>query len=213
MDEIMALAVGIAASPFPIIPAILLLFTERPRAASFAFLGTWLASIAVLVTAFALLSDAVAGGEPPTWLAWVRIVAGGALVALGVRTWAGRSAQPEMPGWMRTLQDATPRSASVLAIVLSAANPKVLLLAAAAGIDVGSAGWPAQQQAAAIAAFALVASASVAAPVLAYAVAGDRVLGPLSQAKDWLVRNNAGVMAVVFVVLGLLLGRNGVAGL
>ncbi len=214
MQETVALAIGIAASPFPIIPAILLLFTARPRAASFTFLATWFASITVAVTVFALLSGAIATEyESPTWLAWVRIAAGVALVALAVRTWLTRSRSTQTPGWMQTLQEATPRSAFVLALLLSLANPKILLLAAAAGVDIGGIDSSLRQQGIAIVVFAIIASASVAAPVLAYMFAGARVLGPLSRVKDWLLRNNTAVMVVVFLLLGALLIYNGFADL
>ncbi len=214
MQETLALAMGIAVSPFPIIPAILLLFTARPRAASFTFLATWFASIAVAVTVFALLSGAIATEyESPMWLAWVRIAAGVALVAFGVRKWLTRSTSAQTPGWMQTLQEATPRSAFLLALLLSLANPKILLLAAAAGVDIGGIDSSLRQQAIAILVFAVIASISVATPVLAYTFAGPRVLGPLSRAKDWLLSNNTAVMVVVFLVLGALLIYNGVADL
>jgi threonine/homoserine/homoserine lactone efflux protein len=214
MQETVALAIGIAASPFPIIPAILLLFTERPRAASFTFLATWLAAIAIAVSAFAVLSGAIASEyESPTWLAWVRIAAGIALIALAVHKWLTRSTSSPTPGWMQTLQEATPRSAFLLALLLSLANPKILLLAAAAGVDIGGIDSPLRQQIIAVIVFATIASISVAAPVLAYTIAGARVLGPLSRAKDWLLRNNTAVMVVVFLVLGALLIYNGAADL
>ncbi len=214
MDEIVALAIGIAASPFPIIPAVLLLFTDRPRAAAFAFLGTWFFSIALIVAVFTVLSSVISTEEQSsTWLNWVRIVAGVGLIALAIGKWVTRSPTVKMPSWMATLQTATPRSACVLAIVLSVANPKVFLLAAAGGIDIGSAEWMLQQQIVVTAVFALVASISVAAPILAYTVAGPRVLGPLSVVKDWLLRNNVAVMSLVFVVLGVLLIYNGVTGM
>jgi hypothetical protein len=213
MDEIVALAIGIAASPFPIIPAVLLLFTDRPRAAAFAFLGTWFVSIALIVAVFAVLSGVIGTDEQSSpWLNWVRIVAGAGLIALAIGKWVTRSPTVEMPSWMRTLQTATPRSACVLAIVLSAANPKVLLLAAAGGIDIGSAEWALQQQIVVIGVFAFVASISVAAPILAYTVAGPRVLGPLAAVKDWLLGHNVAVMSVVFFALGALLIYNGVTG-
>jgi hypothetical protein len=214
MDEIVALAIGIAASPFPIIPAVLLLFTDRPRAAAFTFLGTWFFSIALIVAVFAVLSSVISADEQSSsWLDWVRIVAGAGLIALAIGKWVNRPQTVQMPGWMRTLQTATPRSACVLAIVLSVANPKVLLLAAAGGIDIGSAEWMLQQQVLVIGVFAFVASISVAAPIVAYTVAGPRVLGPLAVVKDWLLRNNVAVMSVVFLVLGALLIYNGVSGL
>jgi threonine/homoserine/homoserine lactone efflux protein len=214
MDEILALAIGIAASPFPIIPAVLVLFTERPRATAFAFLGTWFISITLIVVVFAVLSGLISADEQsPSWLDWVRIVAGIGLIAFAIGKWVTRPPTVQMPSWMRTLQTATPRSAFVLAIVLSLANPKVLLLAAAGGIDIGSVQWSLQAQIVAIGVFALVASISVAAPIVAYTVAGPRVLGPLSVVKDWLLRNNVAVMSVVFIVLGALLIYNGVSGI
>lgn len=107
----------------------------------------------------------------------------------------------------------TPRSACLLALLLSIANPKVLLLAAAGGIDIGSADWLIQQQIIAVVMFAGVASISVAAPLLSYTVAGPRVLGPLSHAQDCLLRNNVAVLVIVFLLLGALLTLNGVTGL
>jgi hypothetical protein len=82
MDEIAALSIGIAASPFAIIPAVMLLFTQRPCASSLTFLGGWLVSVAV-------------------------VVAGVALVVIAVNKWVIRSLTAQTPGWMRTLQDAT----------------------------------------------------------------------------------------------------------
>jgi threonine/homoserine/homoserine lactone efflux protein len=213
MDEIAALALGIAASPFAIIPAVMVLFTERPRAVALTFLFGWFSSLAVIATVFALISGAIAtGNEPPSWISWVRIAAGIALVVIAVRMWVTRKSSAKTPGWMQTLQDATPRSAFVLATMLSIANPKVLLLAAAAGVDIGGAEWVIQQQVIAIAGFAAIASVTVAAPVVAYLVAGERILGPLARVKDWLLRHNAVVLALVFLLLGALLLWNGATG-
>jgi len=213
MDEIAALAVGIAASPFAIIPAVMLLFTERPRAVALTFLIGWFSSLAVIATVFALLSGAIAReNDPPSWISWVRIAAGIALVVIAVRMWVTRKSSAKTPVWMQTLQDATPRSALVLALTLSIANPKVLLLAAAAGVDVGGAEWIVQQQVLAIVGFAAIASVTVAVPVVAYLVAGQRILGPLARVKDWLLRHNATVLALVFLLLGALLLWNGATG-
>jgi len=214
MGEILPLALGIAASPFPVIPAILLLFTDRARAASWAFLLGWLVGIGVSTGVFVLLAEVVdQTQETPTWAAWLRIVAGVALVAYGARTWFGRKAASEQPAWMRSISTATPATAFRLALLLSAANPKVLLLAAAAGLVIGSDDFTAHGDVVAVVVFTLVAAVSVAVPVLAYTILGDRVLGPLGVARDWLERNNAAVMAVVLAIIGLLLLQKGVLSL
>jgi threonine/homoserine/homoserine lactone efflux protein len=214
VGEIFGLALAIAASPFPVIPAILLLFTTRPRATSLAFLGGWLAGIGAVTGAFALLADVVgSSGDSPIWLSWVRVVIGATLVAYGVRQWIARGASDQPPGWMGSIQEATPAKGVRLALLLSVANPKVLLLAAAAGLDIGAAKATAAGVVLTAVLFTMVASISVAVPVLTYAVVGDRVLPPLEKAKDWLTRNNAAVMAVVITVIGLALLKNGLSGL
>lgn len=214
MGEVVALAFAIAASPFPVIPAILLLFTARPRQASLAFLGGWFVGIGLVVALFAVLSEFIdPSTDAPAWLSVVRIVVGVALVGYGVRGWLGRKATSELPAWMRTVAEATPRTAVRLALLLSVANPKVVLIAAAAGLDLGAADVSTAAQVVRVLTFTAVASISVAVPVLGYAALGERVLPPLRVAKDWLLGNHGAVMAVVLVAIGLVLVRNGVAGL
>ena len=45
--------------------------------------------------------------------------------------------------------------------------------------------------------------AAVLVPLVLYLALGERMLSPLSAARDWLERNNAAVMAGVLVVIGL----------
>ena len=214
MGEVLPLALGIAASPFPVIPAILLLFTDRPRAAAWAFLSGWLVGVGGAAAVFVLLAEVVdQSADTPSWASWARIVGGAALVAYGVKQWLGRGADAEEPAWMRSISTATPASAVRLALLLSAANPKVLLLAAAGGLAIGADDFTARGDVAAVVVFTLVASVSVAVPVLAYTLLGERVLGPLGAARDWLVRHNAAVMAVVLVVIGALLLVKGATAL
>ncbi len=114
---------------------------------------------------------------------------------------------------MRSIETATPVSAVRLALLLSAANPKILLLSAAAGLSIGAAGLTTAGAAATILVFTAVAASTVAIPVLLYAVRGERVLVPLGRAKDWLQENNSAVMAVVITVIGVLLALKGLGEL
>ena len=61
--------------------------------------------------------------------------------------------------------------------------------------------------------FALAASVTVALPVLAHVVLGDRATAPLRRANDWLTENNTTIMAVVLLVIGALVLGKGVSGL
>ena len=139
MADLLPLVLGIAASPFPVIPVILLLLTPRASANAGAFLGGWAGGILAGTTAFVLLETVIEKlDEPPTWMSWVRVVLGAALVLLGVRQWLARREEKPAPAWMQTLGSATPRSAARLGVLLSLANPKILLFSAAAGMIIGA---------------------------------------------------------------------------
>ena len=97
--------------------------------------------------------------------------------------------------------------------MLAYANPKVLLLTAAAGFSIGAAELDPAGTVAIVAAFTVVASISVAVPVLLFAVTGERMLDPLSRVRDWLVRNNAVVMSIVLTVIGAMVLLEGAGGL
>ena len=204
--EIAAIALGIAASPFPIIPAILLLFTPRPRTTTGAFLLGWVLGIVVATTTFAALAALIEPrDEAPAWISWTRISLGLVLILLGVRQWATRREKAAAPAWMQAISDATPARALRLGLLLSGANPKVLLLTAAGGLEIDSTGLSRSATVVTIAAFAAVAASTVSIPLVLHAMMGERMLGPLSKAKDWLGLHNAAIMAVVITVIGVYL--------
>ena len=59
----------------------------------------------------------------------------------------------------------------------------------------------------------VIGSVSVMAPVLAYLVARERMQGPLDEMRVWLTANNATVMAVLLLVIGVAIFGKGLAGL
>ena len=204
--ELAAIALAIAASPFPIIPAILLLFTPRPRTTTGGFLLGWVLGIVVATTTFAAVIALVEPrDETPAWFSWARISLGFFLILVGVWQWATRRAKESAPAWMKAINDATPASALRLGLLLSGANPKVLLLTAAGGLEIDQTGLSRTGVVVTIALFAAVAASTVSIPLVLYAVMGERMLGPLGRAKDWLGLHNAAVMAVVITVIGVYL--------
>ncbi len=83
--------------------------------------------------------------------------------------------------WMSAMDTFTGTKAAALGFLLSAVNPKNLLMCVAAGVAIGSGGLSSGDKAAAVAVFTVLAASTVAVPVLAYAVARRRLHGPLDE--------------------------------
>jgi threonine/homoserine/homoserine lactone efflux protein len=83
---------------------------------------------------------------------------------------------------------------------LAALNPKNLPLGLSAGPTLAQADGG--DRIAGLVVFAVIAACSVLAPVIVYLLFRERMRRPLASAKDWLTRNNAAVMFVVFLILG-----------
>ena len=214
LAELIPLALVITLSPLSIIPAILVLHTPRPRPAALLYMVGWVVALFALTAVFVGVSGLMGTLEkPPTWASWARIVIGAALIAFGVFRWLTRNRSPHMPAWMRQLSSVTPAKAGVYGAALAVVNPKVLFICAAAGLAIGSEGIGTPEAWLADAYFVAIAASSVALPILAYAVSGDRLDPALSKLKDWMERHNAALVAVILIVIGLLVLYKGIHGL
>mgnify|MGYP002651848295 FL=1 len=214
LTELIPLALVVAISPLSIIPAVLVLHTPRPKPTSLAYLGGWIFGLTALTAIFIQVSGLLGGlDETPAWASWLRIVIGIALIVFGVFRWLTRKRSAHSPAWMDKITSATPGRAAVIAAALVVVNPKVLFICAAAGLAIGSAGLGTAGAWISEAFYVLVAASSVAIPVLAYAVAGERLDRPLTRLKDWMERHNAALVAAILTVIGLLLLYKGVHGL
>jgi threonine/homoserine/homoserine lactone efflux protein len=206
IGEVLGLALGIAISPVPVAAVILMLFSERARANGSAFLAAWIVGIAAVTTVVSLIPGVGSDdGAPSTTSGWIKLALGALLLVAGIRQWTTRprgDAPTAPPGWLTRIDELQPGAALGLGVVLSALNPKNLLLAAAAGVSIASSELTGGEAAVVIAVFTIVASATVGGPVVAYLTAGDRLDAPLDAAKSWLLDNDTAVMAVLFAVFG-----------
>jgi threonine/homoserine/homoserine lactone efflux protein len=215
LGQLLPLAIGVALSPVPIIAVILMLFSARASSNGPAFLLGWLMGIGA-VTAIALVSADAAGvsteSEASNASSWVKLSFGVLLTLGAVRQWRARPAageQAPMPKWMTGIDAFTAPKALGLAALLGALNPKNLLLGAAAGTTIAQADASSGERWGAWLIFVLLASLTVAIPVLYYLLGGERARGRLDNWKKWLQQNNTAVMAVVLLVLGaVLLGQS-----
>ena len=209
IGAILPMAIGIAISPIPIIAAILMLLSPRAKSTGVGFLLGWIVGILVAVTVFVLLSAVLPEKDPDASqpiVGVIQLILGVLLLLLAVRQWRSRpkhGEEPALPKWMSAIDSMNTGRGFALGFILAAVNPKNLLLAVSAGVSIGSAALSVGFTILAIAIFTVIAAVSVGAPVIAYLVASDRMRGPLDALRGWLVHNNATVMAVLLLVIGV----------
>jgi threonine/homoserine/homoserine lactone efflux protein len=213
--DILPLAIGIAISPIPIIAVILMLFSNRARVNGPAFLVGWVigvAAVTIVVLLVADASDAATDSDASTGVSWAKLILGLVLILLGLRQWRTRPqlGEPEStPKWMSAIDAFTPVKALGTGVLLSAINPKNLILAAGAGATLAQAGLSSGDDTVLVILFVLVASVSIAGPVLVYLFGGDKAQHVLDAWKAWLGVHNAAVMTVLLVVMGSILVGKG----
>jgi hypothetical protein len=207
-------AIGVAISPVPIIAVILMLFTAKATENSLGFLLGWISGLTVAgAVVLALGLEGSDGGEAESG-GWIKIVIGVLFLLLGGKQWAGRptaDSEPEMPGWMASIDQFSALKSFGLAFLLAGVNPKNLGLTIAAVVKITGGGLSSSEEIASLAVFVAIASLTVATPVLLNLVLGSKAEGSLTVMKDWLVANNNTVMTVLFVVLGAKVLGDGIA--
>ncbi|MCS5736335.1 GAP family protein [Herbiconiux daphne] len=217
IGEILPLALGVAISPIPIIAAILMLLSPKAIGTSVGFLVGWVLGIVVAVVVFTLLSSLIPASDPDAAkpvAGVIKIVLGLALLFLALRQWRGRpaaGAPAALPKWMSAIDSMTAVRGLLLGFVLSAVNPKNLLMGVAAGVAIGASGLDTGGVIVVTVVFVVIAASSVAVPVVAYLVAGARLQTPLERLRGWLEHNNATVMSILLLVIGVVVIGKGLA--
>ena len=203
------LALGIAISPIPIIAAILMLLSPKARVTSVGFLLGWLIGIVVAVTAFTLLASSIPEGDADASKpirGAIQLLLGALLLLLAASQWRKRPKSGEeatMPKWMQAIDSISFPLALGLGFLLAALNPKNLLMAAGAGLEIGTAALDTGGVIMVIGVFTVLAASTVLVPVLGYLLAAAKLRAPLDALRGWLVKENAVIMAVLLVVIGV----------
>lgn len=216
IGQLLPFAVGTALSPFPIIAVVLILATPRARVNGPAFMLGWifgLAALGALVLVVAGGADASDDGQPATWVSVLKLVLGALLLIFAVRQWRERDAEKPAPKWMQAMDSLTPVKAAGIAVVLSAANPKNLVLTIGAAAAIAQTGISAGEQAIALAVFVVIGTLGTGAPIALYFVLGERSEPLLDRLRSWMSANNTVIMAVLFLVIGAKLLGDGISGL
>jgi len=184
-----------------------MLFTPKARTNAPSFMAGWI--IGLLIVGFVVLlipGLEVSSGEPSTTTGVIKGVLGILLLAAGWAAWRkrpGSDETAEAPKWMDAIDTFGTGKSFGMGFMLSALNPKNLLLVVAAAVTIAAGGLSSGQEIAALLVFTLIAASTVAVPVIGYLIAGDRADTTLANAKDWLIQNNTAVMAILLLIFGV----------
>ncbi len=218
VGDILPLAIAVTVSPVPIIAEILLLFTRKPVANGLAYVVGFVVGVAAvlgILVAVAGAMDLSPGSASSSGAAMLQLVLGALLLVAAARRFRGRPKPGEaasMPAWMDGIAGFAPGKSLGVGVVVGALNPKNIAVGLAAAVAIASASLSTGQAVGAVAVYVVVAVLGVAAPLVVLVVLGDRAQTILDGWKAWLGQNNATVMAVLFLVFGVVLIGKGIAG-
>lgn len=219
IGQVLSLGVGVALSPVPIIAVVLMLGTPRARANGPAFIVGWVLGLALVGTVVLLAAsgaDASDDGEPATWVGIVKLVLGALLVLVALRQWRGRPRDGDdaaLPKWMQTIDTFAPGKALAMGVLLSAVNPKNLILTLGAASAIAQTGIGTGEQAVALAVFVVIGTLGPGLPVAIHFALGARAEQVLDELKLWMAGHNAAIMAVLCLVIGAKLIGDGISAL
>jgi threonine/homoserine/homoserine lactone efflux protein len=218
IGQILPLAIAAAISPFPIIGVVLMLTTSRARVNGPAFIVGWVAGLAAVGVVGLLVANAVGttdNGAPSDGANTAQIVLGLLLIVFAVRQWQKRPKPGEevsLPKWMDAVDEFSPVKAVGMGVVLSAVNPKNLILSLSAAATIAATNISGWDQAISYLVYGLIATIGVATPVVIFFAIDDRAPAILGNLKTWLAHHNAAIMAVIFLVIGAKVLGQGIAG-
>lgn len=214
LGEVLPLAVGIIVSPMPIAGVIALLLGPKGRGNAVVF------TVAFLVATFAVTLAFASGSKGTTrsdsfFAQLFHIVLGFAFAALflflAYRSFRGRpkkGEEPKEPRWLAAIDSFGPVKSAGLGLLLGVANVKNLPIMIAVGATIGTEGleWPLVFLAVFV--FSVIACLGVLVPTLLGGSGSKGITSFLASTKTALIRHDAIIMTVLFLVLGAIqLGR------
>ncbi|GAA4481514.1 hypothetical protein GCM10023094_29810 [Rhodococcus olei] len=217
MGELIGLLVpemiGLIVTPAAVAGCILLLQSGNPIRNALSFAGAFLFVYTAIGTA-ALLGGA---GDPSATSQavshWIGLIVGVLFLLVGAAQLLQRKKlSAAKPKWMVELEEATPRTAFVLGLLLANVNPNLFIMLSGMSIIAGyGSTWP--QALAGTALLLLSAMVDFLVPTGAYLLLGVRAKRGLDAAKEWMVHRNKELGVGVFLGFGLLFTVRGLTAL
>lgn len=202
---------AIAVNPVPIIAALVMPATRRPRACGVAYICALvgvMAGVGVVVLGLFQGLASAGGGTSHEVFEWIRLAIGvGFLVAFTVilvrRPAPGH--ESDEPSWMRRIGEMGPAGAALVGVLL--VNYELEMPALSDIVDSGASRPHAM---AALFVLVAVACSTPALTVAAYLAAPGLTGGALRTGKTWLTRYNRPILLLIFVAVGVFYTYRGV---
>ncbi len=217
--QIALLALGVAASPLPVVAILVLLLTKRARPGSIVMLIGWILGVAAALAISIAFADTIRVPKVGTDLPWeglFMLLLGIGLVMMGVLSRRGRfqSADPEQaPSWVNSVDNMSPLGGGLVVFLNATTSPKNLALAIAAGRLIANSGVPLAETVPAVVVYIAIASLTLAMPVGLYFFGGDRSTAVLERWKRSVTAHAAAVMEITLLVIGVAMTVRGLVNL
>lgn len=220
--NLIPLALGIIMSPLAIMALVAVLVSKRARVNGIAFLVGWALAVVVAVfgsvIVFGLL-DLHKFGELPLWVAIVRLLF--AVLLIGAAVWTFRkghahvqamasastprqvvAAAPQLPGWLRAVENFTAFRSLLLGFGIFLLNPVDATCGIIAGLDMRTAEISEAAMVWVAIVFCIVGILPIAIPVLLAVVKGREADAVLQRVRTWIAGHTSALNAGLLLLIG-----------
>lgn len=207
--SILPLSLAVALSPMPIAALLLMLLSNKAKINSVMFSTGWIVGLAVLVYAVSFLVSGSSSSIKASGFSLKQIIdiaLGILLVFFAIKQWKGRPKKGQsatMPKWMSAVVSFSPVKAFAVGFLLATVNFKNTPVGIAVGTTLSH--LSSSGQLTGFIVYLLLASSTILLPTLAFLAFGKSLQGTISSLKTWLINNNATIMFVLFLIIGVML--------
>lgn len=204
--DVLPIALGIAASPWPIIALMILLMTPKSLSNSYAFLLGWfigLIGVGVAVLHIPGLSDD--SGGPSRLMGWIRLSLGAIFLIFSLLLLKDKvynKNRPDIPKWIEKVDSYGFFQALVIGFILSGLNFKNASMVATGAATIGSSGIAYEKQLIILLLFCLISSLGVLLPHAIFVLFRKNAEVIYGKIKFWLLKNRVLILLLVLVIFG-----------
>jgi hypothetical protein len=209
LGGLLPIAVAVAVSSVPITMTILILLSPNRNRAALPFLVGWVIGVAAVIVLSTLFASTLPqpprmGPDPTIAILW--IVIGGALLVLGAISLrrGSQGGSTGLQGWLFRVDSFGVLVSFAVAVLLNL-RPKGLLLGIAAGLALHAASVKLDEALVLIIIYTVIATSTVAVPIIASLIAPRRVEPKLLAARDWMTHNGRLLTTLMMFMIGVVI--------